>query len=587
MVTNTCIGRLTVHGGQHDTHTRLRMSHLLSSADIRPSTLSPTAVFLVRRLTDPLPGQMAVDGAVRVRTQWETAVRHSLARQVSQAVRPQQGRLPPVADAVLFIDEAEMLACFTLALHRGIVHQRWWWRRLLRQVGNQAVSSLWQERPYQLPAIFHFLSRWHETGPVLTTLSAAETAAILKTVAKAHVVPDLQVERERPFISPPETRSPKPDLIEQHQNHSPTAAPWAAWVHAAEMPDQLTAAQTLLLGVGLMLHRRPTAVATPAFAESVHRWQQAQQSNSTLASTNDSGGRNPTKSGSGVIHPQAKAESGMVGLAQTAVTSKSDASLPKSPDAQPKIDPRQDRVDTPDVSTLNEHPLPTESRLEDITLEPKSQGAWSQTFAEGVETQLGGIFYVCNVMQLLNLPDCFDPSFALTQQVGPWGTLEVLARALLGERHQSLHADPVWKALAMLDNRSPTQLPGISFRLPDKTTLPPAWISDTTWPTFKQADLAKRPFLQGVNPFLLQWLVLVLPRISHHLHTVLHLDEPISLSHLGQTVLVLNGRLFVTPTHVDLVFRLDDISLPMRLAGLDIDPGWTPSLGRVVQFHFQ
>jgi hypothetical protein len=51
---------------------------------------------------------------------------------------------------------------------------------------------------------------------------------------------------------------------------------------------------------------------------------------------------------------------------------------------------------------------------------------------------------------------------------------------------------------------------------------------------------------------------------------------------LGQT-----ARLFVTRTHVDLIFRLEQIDLKARLAGLDRDPGWVPSLGRVISFHFR
>ena len=47
------------------------------------------------------------------------------------------------------------------------------------------------------------------------------------------------------------------------------------------------------------------------------------------------------------------------------------------------------------------------------------------------------------------------------------------------------------------------------------------------------------------------------------------------------------ARVFVTSTHVDVVVSLEDVSLPVRLAGLDRDPGWQPLLGRVVLFHFE
>lgn len=46
------------------------------------------------------------------------------------------------------------------------------------------------------------------------------------------------------------------------------------------------------------------------------------------------------------------------------------------------------------------------------------------------------------------------------------------------------------------------------------------------------------------------------------------------------------GRLRWTPTHLDLQRPLGCVSLAVRRAGLDIDPGWLPWLGRVVHFHY-
>ena len=46
------------------------------------------------------------------------------------------------------------------------------------------------------------------------------------------------------------------------------------------------------------------------------------------------------------------------------------------------------------------------------------------------------------------------------------------------------------------------------------------------------------------------------------------------------------ARVALTPTHVDLFFRLDQGNLRLRRLGLDLDPGWLPWLGRVVAFHY-
>ncbi len=46
------------------------------------------------------------------------------------------------------------------------------------------------------------------------------------------------------------------------------------------------------------------------------------------------------------------------------------------------------------------------------------------------------------------------------------------------------------------------------------------------------------------------------------------------------------ARLIADSSHVNLHFRLNDAQLAVRRVGLDITPGWTPWLGRVVTFHY-
>jgi hypothetical protein len=46
------------------------------------------------------------------------------------------------------------------------------------------------------------------------------------------------------------------------------------------------------------------------------------------------------------------------------------------------------------------------------------------------------------------------------------------------------------------------------------------------------------------------------------------------------------ARLRATRTHLDLHFRLASVRVDVRRAGLDVDPGWVPWLGRVVRFHY-
>ena len=57
---------------------------------------------------------------------------------------------------------------------------------------------------------------------------------------------------------------------------------------------------------------------------------------------------------------------------------------------------------------------------------------------------------------------------------------------------------------------------------------------------------------------------------------------------IGPASLVLRpGAIDLSATHADLLFDLRDADLRVRRAGLDLDPGWVPWLGRVVSFHYE
>jgi hypothetical protein len=51
-------------------------------------------------------------------------------------------------------------------------------------------------------------------------------------------------------------------------------------------------------------------------------------------------------------------------------------------------------------------------------------------------------------------------------------------------------------------------------------------------------------------------------------------------------LLALSAQIQYSPSHIDLYAPMAAIKLPVRLAGLDINPGWLPWLGRVVSFHY-
>jgi hypothetical protein len=62
-----------------------------------------------------------------------------------------------------------------------------------------------------------------------------------------------------------------------------------------------------------------------------------------------------------------------------------------------------------------------------------------------------------------------------------------------------------------------------------------------------------------------------------------------ALGHDSPTAILLkhSARVLVTPSHVDVVLRLAELPVEVRLAGLDRDPGWIPAAGRYLGFHFE
>jgi hypothetical protein len=54
-----------------------------------------------------------------------------------------------------------------------------------------------------------------------------------------------------------------------------------------------------------------------------------------------------------------------------------------------------------------------------------------------------------------------------------------------------------------------------------------------------------------------------------------------------RSLVLREGRIAVTRTHLDFLFNIDQLDIRVRKTGLDIDPGWVNWLGMVVQFHYQ
>jgi hypothetical protein len=97
--------------------------------------------------------------------------------------------------------------------------------------------------------------------------------------------------------------------------------------------------------------------------------------------------------------------------------------------------------------------------------------------------------------------------------------------------------------------------------------LPPLHDGEGGW----KGEVLLSPF-----SFLLSlWTILVRRWLARHLRYDL------------ATLVCRPGRVVWTRTHVDVIFDERQVDLAVRLAGVDIDPGWVPWWGRVVKFHYE
>jgi hypothetical protein len=242
-----------------------------------------------------------------------------------------------------------------------------------------------------------------------------------------------------------------------------------------------------------------------------------------------------------------------------------------------------------------------------------------EPLARAVETELGGLFYLLNLALFLGLYGDFtrprEPGIALD----PWDLVTLLGEALLGDRPD----DPVWAALARLAGREPGEPPGRGFGAPVAWRVPDGWLEPFepggTWRWSAAAGVlrlqhpagfpavavprgdappaaqlrrelhrlrcAAAPVRAALPPEptrpLDRWLARLAAYCGERLRHALGAED------VAAVLLRRHARVFVTPTHVDVVFALAEHPVEVRLAGLDRTPGFVPATGRFVAMHFE
>lgn len=273
-----------------------------------------------------------------------------------------------------------------------------------------------------------------------------------------------------------------------------------------------------------------------------------------------------------------------------------------------------------------------------------SIGPHTGSSEDGFRSELCGAFFLINLITHLDLFTHAKSLLGISGDLSPWGGVEVLTRTFMPPDHDDLIRDPVWTILAALDMRESGTYPQWVIQEQHNYLLPSAWIAhlnfaDTphfSWASeagrlyvwsntgisiaevtqnhlapadhatqllaelgvsssaiLKQAALNHAPFtkfnpvfVDGLDPSLRSGVGFMLPFLGTRLCQALGLESR-SPEALAEALLFHTGTVFVTQSHVDIVLPLEAVSVSIRSAGLDRDPGWYPDFGRVIQFHYE
>jgi len=631
---NVQVGRLTIRaaprGAGRDAGFRVRTESRLRSLDMNPPGLPGHAILIVRRLELP-----AVDRGTGPQA------RTALDRLRQAAARPAAGPVPASAQAVLFSDEVELVACLTADLVRSVAGQHWYWRQVgpFRAAGpgrpGAALAAAWLRDVRWLPGCLARLSE-PEARQAVSLLSPPEAARVLRALLSAFGVAD-------------QAASPGPELT-----RPPPGPPWRRWLRPTWLPPEAEA----LWGVALSLHHAPAVARGPGYASELAAWRtvtaQATRFRSPARADpaqEDPGERAPAERDPALLDPEERDPA----LLDPEERPPAEGARPRAAerDAMPAADPagagrpgprrvswtvpshgsadgrasgsadgRASRTEgrpeagTPPATAAGPAGAPdlgaperTESNAADVRREAN---AGTPPWAEGgIVAGLASLLFLVNFVVWLD--DRADPPWP-----AGWALVELLGRYLLGDRLADVADDPLWDVLAELDGRRPGTVPAVGLGPADPLRLPRAWLE--RWPPPAPGYVARRhgerlvirhpqagfvaadvPCPAGtfeeVRAAEAAWLgdvEVAADGPADPATPVRRFDDAVGAfaswllrsRGIAAQALAAPGRVLVTSTHLDVMLSLQDIDLAVRVAGLDRDPGWVPQLGRIVLFHF-
>jgi hypothetical protein len=518
VATTVRVGRLTVRAARsglgQDVVARLRAEALVASLDLDPRGLPDRSVLVLRQVKWRADRQLAATARATIDELRRTAARPARSTALGSA-----------ADAVLFADEAELLACLTSDALTGQL-TRWYWRQLgpggMPRIGG-VLAAAWTARARWLPAALAALPA-EDAIRAVSTLTPGEAAGVRQAMLAEFAgsgatppVPDgldraaaatsgrvttapssgtteaigirpavgsgtieaggvrpavgagtIEAEGVRPAVGGGTTAAGGSPSAPGGTPPARPAAPWAAWLRAT---PSLEPEQEALLGTAMALHIRPAIARRPTFVAQVESWL-CPAARPIAAAPAARAGLRPA--------PRTAAPAARAGLRPAPRTAAPATSL--APGAA-SVGPAQDIMAPADGVTgaglaparrisarPEEAPV---APVPDSTAEPvpSTPPATAATVRRGVVSQFASVLYLVNVLCWLDLPATWPEGAA----PGGWAILELLARHLLTPE-AAPRDDPLWGMLAELDGRALGTRADAGAGADDPLRLPAAWL---------------------------------------------------------------------------------------------------------------
>lgn len=155
----------------------------MALGDLHPASLPRSAILCVRKLRDCSRRlRLQATPELAALNRWRQATVAALDSAAHGAVRPARGPVPATAEAVLFADEAEFLACLALDWCQGRFAERWWWQGVFANKPCPSWPAVWLEKPEFIPAAVELVAEQREVDALARKVLPAEARQLLAAV---------------------------------------------------------------------------------------------------------------------------------------------------------------------------------------------------------------------------------------------------------------------------------------------------------------------------------------------------------------------------------------------------------------------